>query len=344
MKYISLILFACGFLMTLLTLILMLIKTVKGRKTGILTVIIVIIGIIMAVSGIEFDKIQNTVLSKISNKIPVTSKIKKDMPFNAKGSVVPKVTNINPNNPDNRTIVDADGSKTIVGDGYDVRFSPNNIRHYINTDGVSVDVPDKNKYSDGIHYTEYTFLKDDSGINSSIYVSSENMITKDYAGSGNYTEDKQSVKFEDHSGDRSYAAMSYLDFIRRFVPIKTPQDTISGDFLVGNWVGSKQEILNSKATIDINIEDDKTLELKCTYISGIDSTYAYKIEELGKNAYKLYLYNMTVRADSNNGGGAVISDSPINTTFILYMKSENSFDAVFSDDKDKRIFVTMTRS
>ncbi|RMD02325.1 hypothetical protein D9O40_06725 [Clostridium autoethanogenum] len=341
MEYIRLILFTCGFLIILITLISILIKTVKSRKTGILPIIIIIIGIIVLASGIEFDKIQNIVLSRIANKIPILSKIKKDMPFDAKDSVVPKIENIN--NSDEKIITDADGSKTISKGGYDLRFSPNNTRHYVNANGVSVDLPVNKKYSDGIHYTEYTFSKDEASLNESIYVESENMITKNYDDANEYTEDKQSVKVEDHSGDGSYKTMSYLDFIRKFVPISTPKTTVAGDFLVGNWVGSEKEILNSKTTMNMNIEDDKTLDLKCSYISNIDSSYGYKVEELGKNAYKLYLYKMDVKADSN-GGGTTVSDDPINTTFIIYMKSKNSFDAVFSDNKDKRISVNMTKS
>ncbi|MBV4418933.1 hypothetical protein KM800_06230 [Clostridium tyrobutyricum] len=346
MKYISLILFLIGFLMILLSLILILIKTAKCRKIGILPVSAVIVGIIVLGSGVEYDKMQKIVLSKIPSKLKTSvsnnnnkTEISKNKPFDANGSVVPKVSTLN--SLGDKMTIDADGSKTINDN---IRFSPNNIRHFIDNDGAKVDVPDGKKYTDGIHYTEYTFTKDDSAFDYSIYVSNENLSTNNYNDPGDYKEDASSGKLEDHSGDKSYEAMSYLDFIRRFVPVKTPKNTISGDFLIGNWVGAEQQILNSQMTIDMNINDGQTLDLHCKYIPNIDSTYGYKVEELGKNAYKLYLYNMTVRADSNNGGGAVFSDEPINTTFILYMKNKNSFDAVFTNNEDKRVSVNMTRS
>ncbi|MBZ9633387.1 hypothetical protein [Clostridium sp. FP1] len=94
--------------------------------------------------------------------------------------------------------------------------------------------------------------------------------------------------------------------------------------------------------MSINILDDKLLDFKCSYITGMDSIYGYKIESLGKNAYKLYLYPATIKANTN-GGGTTIADDPIKRTFIIYMKSKDSFEVVFIDDNVNRASITMNK-
>lgn len=70
-------------------------------------------------------------------------------------------------------------------------------------------------------------------------------------------------------------------------------------------------------------------------VSGLPGLTKYKLEPLGKNAYKLYLYSATVKAD-NNGGGTFVSSDPMKRNFLIYMNSKDSFGLVFFDDKLQR--------
>ena len=72
--------------------------------------------------------------------------------------------------------------------------------------------------------------------------------------------------------------------------------------------------------------------------------YGYKLEPLGKNAYKLYLYPASVKADSNNGGGVTIADDPLKRTFLIYRTGQDSFDMVFTSDSALRTSVSMNRT
>lgn len=93
----------------------------------------------------------------------------------------------------------------------------------------------------------------------------------------------------------------------------------------------------------MTITNDGFVTVNTDLMNGLPYLAKYKLESLGKNAYKLYLYPANVKATSN-GGGTTVSEDPIKRNFIIYMDSKNSFDIVFFDDKLQRRDFKMQRS
>jgi hypothetical protein len=340
MEQLDIILFLSGFAIAMISLTIMMTKAVRGKKIGIVIPFITIIGLASLGTGIWL-KIQNkdsinavvankfhtTVINAVNNS-KETNKIK-DAIFDPNGSILPKESM---DMWGNKTIIDADGSKTFGG----LIFTTEGIRYH-KTDSAVVAIPDSHKYPDGKHYKEYTYSI--NNLDGTIYVTESSIVTKDET----HTDQDKALKekLERYPPNSGYE-MNYIDFIYKYIPISKPKNTIKNDFLSGNYVGKEEEILKTNTTISINILDDKILDFKCSYISGIDSTYGYKIESLGKNAYKLYLYPATIKADTNDGG-TTIADEPIKRTFIIYMKSKDSFDIVFTTDDIKRVSINMNK-
>ncbi|MGV8980537.1 hypothetical protein [Clostridium sp.] len=351
MVNLNIILFCIGFVISVVALIIMLVKSMKSNKMGFMIPFVLIIGLASLGSGVwitikPINSINSTVvnnpnisttkskptvstINKSTAKVSTSvAKENKNAPFDAKGSVVPIISYSELGN--YKCTLDADGSKEL-NDGH---YTPEGIRF---TNGGKVAISDGKTYEDGKHYTQYWYSIDN--VSGAINVLESNLATKD-----EFRYDMHDLgggKSEDYPVDSGYE-MKYIDFIYKYIPVSKPKTTIKNNFLSGSYFGKQEKILETTTTIAIKIIDDKLVDFKCRYIAGMDSIYGYKIELLGKNAYKLYLYPTTTKADTN-GGGTTIFDEPLKRTFIIYMKSKDSFDIVFIADDVGRASVNMKR-
>lgn len=349
MEQLNIILFGSGFIIAIIALIIMMIKALKGNKVGLLLPLILIIGIGSIGSGIwliiqQNSQVNTTVANNsnntnttVTNSSTGTNQVK-EITFDANGSVVPKTTT---DEWSRKIITDADGSKTVLQDGGRdcINITPNGTRIFQPSGaGVVVQIPENKSNPDGKLYTQYGYGKDD--------ILGEIHITKGIEAVSNETSpNSKSIPGDDKEetyNTGSKEDIKLIDFVYQVLPSIKPKNTIANNFLSGNYVGKEEKVLSTNTTMSINILDDKLLDFKCSYISGMDNIYGYKIEPLGKNAYKLYLYPATIKADSN-GGGVTIADEPIKRTFIIYMKSKDSFDIVFTSDDIKRASINMNK-
>lgn len=145
-----------------------------------------------------------------------------------------------------------------------------------------------------------------------------------------------------YDGNSEYN-MSSIDFIDKYIPVSNPSKTVNNDFLSGSYYCNEVTPLATNTTASLKILDNKFLEFQSSYVSGVNGMYAYKLEPLGKNAYKLYLYMINAKADSNNGRGVTISNDPLKRTFLIYRTGQESFDLVFISDKIARTSLRMQR-
>lgn len=343
MEKLNILLFGGGVVVAIVILIIMYIKLDKGKKIGFILPFIVVIAVAAMGSGVWLTIQQynpssttdtnNSNTTTTTNNGADTATVSNQIDtatFDANGSVVPKESM---DMWGNKTIIDADGSIDLGGK----LFTPQGIRYRI-SDGAYVAIPDSNSYSDGTHYKEYGYSI--SNVDGTIYVTESNIANKNENASDSDI-DLGTGKLEQYPPNSGYE-MKYIDFVYKYIPVSKPQNTVKNDFLNGFYIGKQEQILETKTTMYINIVDDKLLEFNCTYIANMNSTYGYKIESLGKNAYKLYLYPATINADTN-GGETVIADEPLKRTFLIYMKSKDSFDIVFTSDDIKRTSISMNR-
>lgn len=350
MEQLNIILFAIGFVLSIIVLIAMLIKTTKGNKIGFLLPLVLIIGLVSLGSGVGMTigqkKSSSNVIATNTNENNNTdtsngtsalansgaeTKQTNDAAFDANGSVVPKKSI---DMWGNETIIDADGSKSVGG----ILFTAQGIRYRISSEGAIVEIPTGKTSEDGKNYTQYTYLI--NNLNGDIWVTSANLAFKD-ENESDQVKDLGGGKVEKYPPNQGYE-MKYIDFVYKYIPVSKPKNTVRNNFFSGNYGGKQENILEAKPTMSINILDDTLLDFKCIYMADMDSMYGYKIESLGKNAYKLYLYPAKVKADTN-GGGVVIADEPLKRTFIVYMKSKDSFDIVFTSDDIKRVSINMNK-
>ncbi len=351
MEQLNIILFVSGFAIAIIAVTIMLIKYMKGKGISYVAIFLVIIGFVTLGAGFwvtnEQNNSSNTTVAKSTNSKGTTTanpttttkeantstvaNTSKEVAFDPTGSAVPTSSM---DTWGNVTYLDADGSKAYGG----LLFTPDGIRYHVSTEGAIVGISDGKTYADGKHYKEYAYSNTNSG--GIIYVVESNFSTKDET-HADQNKDLGTGKVEQYPPNSGYD-MKYIDFIYKYIPVSKPKSTIKNNFLSGIYAGKEDKILDAKTTMSIKIIDDKLLDFKCSYIAGMDSLYGYKIESLGKNAYKLYLYTARVKADTN-GGGVTISDEPLKRTFLIYMKSKDSFDIVFTSDDIKRTSINMNK-
>lgn len=347
MEQLNVILFGVGFAIIISAFIITLIKVIKKSKMGFVVPILIIIGLASAVTGVWMTLQTNNPISKLANSSgnnnsasSSTNNTVKEDKFDPNGSLEPKTV---VNSSYAKTITDADGRKTIVSSNGEtpINYDQSGIRFYkTSNEEVVVQVPENKATAEGKWYKNYDYSKDN--LNGYIYISEGDKVVPDETTVG--AKDVQGGQYKSEEYNQgSTNDMSQIDFVYKMLPDVSPKSTVANNFLSGVYVGKEEKIMSTNTTMTINILDDKLLEFKCSYIAGMDSTYGYKLEPLGKNAYKLYLYTATIKADSN-GGGTTISDKPLKRTFLIYRKSKDSFDIVFVDDNINRMSVSMNKA
>ncbi|EST11997.1 hypothetical protein [Sporolactobacillus laevolacticus] len=274
--------------------------------------------------------------NRINTQKPVTG-------FDSAGSVRPKV--YYPllkswGDKGERIYTDADNTKTYVDGAYTVVMLPEGMRASItDDDGASVYLPEKGYRNRKRMYTDYNYSI--SKIDGAIYVDILKGVTFDdqYHVGG-----KTSEQIQSFAADDSRAKMSYIDYIYSKWPLQKPKKIVDNPLLVGNWKYESKDLLdNTHTLIQMSYSKDGFVTIDTSLINGLPGMAKYKLEPLGKNTYKLYLYPTTVKADSNGGGTFVASD-PIKRNFLVYMNSKDSFDLVFFDDKLQRRDLKMQRN
>lgn len=352
---INLILFFVGFALAITALILMLIKIMKGKKVGVIAPIILILGIFSGAIGVWKEVQQrnnsnitanNTVkANKASNGNLASTKSNdnnkasqnNNSTFDANGSVVPKIT---ANNDGYKVVTDADGSRTVMFPDSEKTYfniSPEGIRFFLALKEMAVvQIPQNESNSEGKIYKHYDFERDSTQIS---MLESKDIVPDELE--EEYKKMPSSDDKEEEYDINTYNDMKPIDFVYKILPeVKTPKNTIENNFLSGTYVAKKDNILNTDTVMSIKIVDDNFLELQCNYIHDMNANFGYKLEELGKNAYKLYLY--AAQFDSN-GKEVTVSDKPVKRTFIIYRKSKDSFDIVFIDDNISRVSLNMNK-
>lgn len=354
------ILFFAGFAVSIIALLLMLIKVMKGKKVGVIALVILTIGIVVLGLGVwkeiqQRNNPNNSVAAGMTNNTGKTAKTSdnkltnskeadtnktsenKNAVFDANGSVVPQVTE---SKDGYKVITDADGSKAVFAEGIasSLNISSDGTRFYKPANGTAVvQIPQNEANSQGKVYKRYGFERDSL----QVYMSQTKDVVFDEFEEKSNNIPSNEDKNEEYNTD-TYKDMSPVDFVYRVMPdVKVPKNTIENDFLSGTYVGKKQSVLSSDTIMSIKIVDDKFLELQCSYIYNMNANYGYKLECLGKNAYKLYLYPAQF---DRSGKEVTISDKPVKRTFIIYMKSKDSFDIVFINDSINRVSVSMNKS
>lgn len=355
---VNIILFFAGFAVSIIALLLMLIKVMKGKKIGFIAPVILTIGIVVLGLGLwkeiqqrnnpnnsvaagtinNTGKTAKTSNNKLTNsKKADTNKISENAIFDANGSVVPQVTE---SKDGYKVITDADDSKAVFAEGIasSLNISSDGTRFYKPANGTAVvQIPQNEANSQGKVYKRYGFERDSL----QVYMSQTKDVVFDELEEKSNNIPSNDDKNEEYNTD-TYKDMSPVDFVYRVMPdVKAPKNTIENDFLSGTYVGKKQSVLSSDTIMSIKIVDDKFLELQCSYIYNMNANYGYKLERLGKNAYKLYLYPAQF---DRSGKEVTISDKPVKRTFIIYMKSKDSFDIVFINDSINRVSVSMNKS
>jgi hypothetical protein len=353
MDNINIILFAIGFVVAIITLIIMLVKTIKGNKVGFLLPFILIIGMSSIGSGVWLTIQQNnqsntksTTAQSNSNSTATnkdeanvsteTKQTQKEVVFDANGSVVPKITE---DEWSRKIITDADGSKTILeGEGKSyINIAADGTRFFTpaSSQGV-VQIPQNQSTADGKVYKQYNFFRDSILLKITMTESNQAVPNETKIDSKDLPSNKD--KREDYEITNSND-MRLIDFIYKVMPDVKPKNTIANNFLNGTYVGKEEKILDNQTIMSMEIIDDKLLKISSKYISNIsDKTYGYKLELLGKNAYKLYLYP-TIKDEK----GFFITDKSSKRTFLVYMKCKDSFDIVFIDDNVNRVSVNMNK-
>lgn len=129
-------------------------------------------------------------------------------------------------------------------------------------------------------------------------------------------------------------------FLEQMLPENTPAKTVENHILNGAYKYVDQQIVNSTTPITMNFQGN-TVDFCCDYLD-MNGSYVFKLEPLGKNAYKLYLYPKMDNVDDNGSKSASVSTNAEKLTFFIYMDSQNSFDFVFFTDIHRNQ-VTMTR-
>lgn len=273
--------------------------------------------------------------NRINTQKPVTG-------FDSAGSVRPKV--YYPllkswGDKGERIYTDADHTKTYVDGAYTVVMLPEGMRASItDDDGASVYIPETGRRDGKQMFTDNNYSISD--IDGAIYVDIMKGVTFDdqYHVSG-----KTSEQIQSFAADDSRAKMSYIDYIYSKWPLQKPKKVVDNLLLIGQWKHESKDLLgNTSIPIKMSFTKDGFVTMTSSLINELPGLAKYKLEPLGKNAYKLYLYSTTVKADSNGGGTFVASD-PIKRNFLIYMNSKDSFDVVFFDDKLQRRDMKMKR-
>ncbi|MCO7126053.1 hypothetical protein NIE88_09720 [Sporolactobacillus shoreicorticis] len=357
-KYLSYGFIAMGLLFLLIYIVMTISKIIRNKKGGAKVIFSAfIIGTMFLSAGavlyfnpslLTKDTVHETRTAKQESNASLTkekssSQQKQSDSFDSKGSVRPKV--FYPNlkswgDKGERVYTDADGTKTYVNGAETAVVIPQGIRGMIyDSYGAWVFVPDKDQSNGKGSYTSYKYSISDVDGEISIQVGKHVTFSKDlYFGSTPKSEQRQTF-----SADDNKAKMSYIDFIYKKFPLQKPKKTTDNPLLIGNWKYEFKDLLENKHTaIEMNFTDDGYVTVDTSLIEDLPSMAKYKLESLGKNAYKLYLYPATVKADSN-GGGTSVADEPIKRNFLIYMNSKDSFDVVLFDDQLKRRELKMKR-
>ncbi|CDX04904.1 Hypothetical protein DPCES_5018 [Desulfitobacterium hafniense] len=259
---------------------------------------------------------------------PSHSSPTKSAPFDPKDSVVPII--------DNNDIIDADGSKVI---GYDLFITPEGIRYHVKwvTLTAMVSVPQGKTSSEGTHYKNYEL---------SHYSFTDLLTEYDFVAKDEYDMYEDYTLHESKSYDYDKDTFkNNMDFIYKFIPVNNPNTTVKNDFLNGTYYYKEVTPLEVRTHVTLTLLDDQFLEMDNAYTSDIKGLYGYKLEPLGKNAYKLYLYPASVKATTNQSGGVSLASDPLKKTFLIYRTGSDTFDLVFigGDDKPQRISLPMSK-
>lgn len=132
--------------------------------------------------------------------------------------------------------------------------------------------------------------------------------------------------------------MELYDFVFDYLPVQKPKERVHVPMLVGDWK-SKED---SQASL--NFGEDGTLYMEHNRIDDNEYPYLsqYTLERLAANAYKLYLYPASVKADSA-GGEMTVNIEPAKRNYIIYLTGESTFEFVFYNKKLQRESITMEK-
>lgn len=350
-KNLSMILFGLGLLLLLIFAILFL-KRAAQKKNPITpkAVSLAFMSLICMVAGLFILLLGTKDKSVLSNKEQVKAEKtvqKQDSSTNGKekkknsskviekfdptGSVAPKTFEYD----GYKVFEDADGTLTKVsGDFTVVMVTPEGIRARLDaTDETYVEFPVKSKEKDGLlHYEHYGYTK--STLDGTIYATKG--IIKYRNKLDHYPVDPRPNIYTEMFAPNSDADIPYIDFIfEKHFPLKKPKQTVENRLLIGYWEYQEENLMTTETWMKMDFSKDGFLTIATPLIKGLPDLLHYKVEPLGKNAYKLYLYPVAVNAE-DNGGGTFISQEPLKRTFLIYMKNESSFELVFFDDRLSR--------
>jgi hypothetical protein len=265
-------------------------------------------------------------------------------PFDPKGSVRPKTIKDNTVS-GVEAVIDADGTETVLHSRfpYTLFISPDHSAHVLyefsgkeNKPGheeMYLFVPNGKKVAGKGHgVTQYYFTRESGDevvdqcdayyTDKNDYVPTLNQMTKAQTLNENW--------------------MTCLDFVTYKIAPKNPKKTVVNHILNGRYKHTDSQIVGSTTPVTMNFSG-KDLTLRCDDLN-INGTYGYKLEPVGKNAYKLFLYNRSVVKNEDTGkyDKAGYAGQPEGHTFFLYMDAQNKFDFVYFTDLNRHS-VTMTR-
>jgi hypothetical protein len=235
-----------------------------------------------------------TVISKPSSSGGNTSKPFVEEPFDPTGSVRPKIIKDDTLSGIG-AIIDADGTKTcyhLMYFPYDFVINPDKSAYgYADYEGndenpngadLYLFVPNgKSVPGKGNGCTQYSFTYDSTDQSDNI-TQCDSYFTNDLAYTKNY-DDTGNMQTLNNS------TMTPHDFLNQKLPDENPTKPITNHILNGKYSYTDKQIVSTTTPIELDFEADSLIAIRNDY-TNMNNFYSYKLESVGKNAYKLYLY------------------------------------------------------